>query len=324
MQGRDRFSQFSTRKYSAVASEVVGINDGDFFYTSKMLDSKSLLLTANADTCVIINNNRDTDSSSESDTSQVIDTADTETDTTGGVLLEDLVVWYPLNGDAKDFSGNANHGTVHEAVSVANRFGNPNAAYRFQGTSYIDCGNDSSVQITDAFTISVWIRPDAFNSGNGGIVSKFQHIQLSNERAFSLMVAHSSPCSGNLLSNVPTLTLSSNGTYTAGGGPNCNIVCADTGLQLNNWVHLVAVYEANTGYVSLYMDGEPVAHESTNIVTELHNSAANLAIGYNYDLNDADAHFQGAIDDVRIYDRALNESEITQLYNVLSVSPEIN
>ena len=50
-------------------------------------------------------------------------------------LSDSLIAHYPFDGNALDVSGNANHGTLVGPVAVADRFGNNNAAYLFNGAS---------------------------------------------------------------------------------------------------------------------------------------------------------------------------------------------
>jgi len=49
------------------------------------------------------------------------------------VSTNGLVAYYPFNGNANDFSGNANHGTSYFTTSTSNRFGVPNTALNFNG-----------------------------------------------------------------------------------------------------------------------------------------------------------------------------------------------
>ena len=60
---------------------------------------------------------------------------DEQADSTTPQLGEGLVAYYPFNGDANDKSGNGNDGTVFGAITTADRFGNENAAYEFDGTN---------------------------------------------------------------------------------------------------------------------------------------------------------------------------------------------
>jgi len=58
------------------------------------------------------------------------------------VSTNGLVGWWPFNGNANDESGTGNHGTVNGATLTADRFGNPNKAYSFDGlASYILISN---------------------------------------------------------------------------------------------------------------------------------------------------------------------------------------
>ena len=51
-----------------------------------------------------------------------------------------LAGWWPFSGNANDVSGNGNNGTVNGATLTTDRFGNPNAAYSFDGINdYIRC-----------------------------------------------------------------------------------------------------------------------------------------------------------------------------------------
>ena len=79
-------------------------------------------------------------------------------------LSTGLVARYDFNGNANDLSGYGNHGTVYGATLTADRFGNANSAYRFDGVNdYIDCGSGSSMLFnsSDSFTLSAWIKHSA-------------------------------------------------------------------------------------------------------------------------------------------------------------------
>ena len=63
-------------------------------------------------------------------------------------LSQNLVAYYPFNGNANDESGNGNNGTVYGAQLVTDRFNVANSAYHFNGSTYIDCGSSSSMIIS--------------------------------------------------------------------------------------------------------------------------------------------------------------------------------
>ena len=77
-------------------------------------------------------------------------------------LWQGLVAYYPFNGNANDATGVGNNGTVHNAISVRDRFGAVNSAYRFSITnqSFIQVADPVIPIETNARTVSMWIRCD--------------------------------------------------------------------------------------------------------------------------------------------------------------------
>jgi hypothetical protein len=69
-----------------------------------------------------------------------------------------LIGWWPFNGNANDESGIGNNGVVYGAKLTADRFGNPNSAYSFNGISdFIDVPKYNQ-SIDSEFTISLWVK----------------------------------------------------------------------------------------------------------------------------------------------------------------------
>ena len=75
-----------------------------------------------------------------------------------------LLACYPLNGNAGDSSGNANHGTVYGAIPSTDRFNNSNSCYFFDGVNdFIGLGNIVSVPTQSAITVTMWMYPMQIN-----------------------------------------------------------------------------------------------------------------------------------------------------------------
>ncbi len=68
-----------------------------------------------------------------------------------------LVGWWPFNGNANDESGNGNHGTVNGATLTADRNGNSNSAFGFDGIDDFVMSPGGTTFISDSLTISFWI-----------------------------------------------------------------------------------------------------------------------------------------------------------------------
>ena len=86
-------------------------------------------------------------------------------------LKKGLIAYYPFNVDAKDASGDGNHGTVYGAkLEQDARCGSP--AYVFDGDDdYIDFGNDATLNENfQGLTISTWVRPMRINQEEFGFI----------------------------------------------------------------------------------------------------------------------------------------------------------
>jgi hypothetical protein len=218
-------------------------------------------------------------------------------------LTNGLVAYYPFNGNANDASGNGNNGTIYGGASlVPDRFGNPNSAYYFDGVSgYIDIGNPVGNQPA-ALTESAWVKVNSLSSPPGSpnldaIIAKRQQL-------------------GSLW---PSLGFVSSGPSTGAGaialdGPNYYNVCAGTTLnQTNVWVFICAVM-VNASF-QIYING---SLENTINDSITWNSSDDMTLMYQGAWG---KYCNGALDDVRIYNRALSANEVAQLYAIESTPP---
>lgn len=223
----------------------------------------------------------------------------------GQIPTNGLVAYYPFNGNANDESGNGNNGTVIGANLSNNRFNSTVSSMKFNGTStipdYIDLGISPSLKITGKeITISTWINitGSGFNSGRivlGGRVN--QEYTLVYE-------------SGKILWR-PTLTLTGGGISSFG---HPSAIFSNLTLNFNNWYHVVASYDGN--FSKIYING--IVNNSSVSLTGLDlaidNNTALIGGETNAHSSGGNSSFQGNIDDIRIYSRALNQSEISALY----------
>ncbi|MHC4891189.1 MAG: LamG-like jellyroll fold domain-containing protein, partial [Planctomycetota bacterium] len=203
-----------------------------------------------------------------------------ETDSSG----EDLVAHWKLDGSADDLIG-GNHGTVHG--NPVWTIGQLNGALYFDGDGdYVDCGNDSSLNLANNFSISAW-----FNLHN-------------TEPAIPI-------CKGNVPAwesggAYTILCIPSNGTlaFFVRDSNNTDVGYVATTVPLSEWTHVVATFsDAN---LSVYKDGV-IAGSSDLGTTTVHGNDGPLGIGAQ---GDGSMPFTGIIDDVRIYDRVLTEAEV--------------
>lgn len=197
-----------------------------------------------------------------------------------------LVAAYSFNAGtgavAADSSGAGNNGTLSGATwTTAGRYG---GALTFNGTSNQVTVNDAnSLDLTTGMTLEAWVLPTVAPSGWRSIVTK--------EGATAVLYyLHASSSS----SNRPAT-----GVFVAG---NYRDVYGGTRLSANTWVHLAATYDGINQ--RLYVNGAQVASRAQTgaILT----STNPLRIGS----NSFGEYFQGRIDEVRVYNRALSAIEI--------------
>jgi hypothetical protein len=216
------------------------------------------------------------------------DPADNPLDLTSG-----LVAYYPFDGNASDMSGNGNHGTVNGATLGSDRHGGANKAYEFDGV------NDKIVIATNNWpggnsdrSVSAWfktsspIQSNLFTFGDGN----------RNNTRFSLLLNY--PGAGKI--------------SFVGEGNDHHI---STSSFSNAWMLSVITLSGNKGTV--FLNSENIASFNKVLNTD---GSMPLVIGSN-SLTRNDEFFNGSIDDVRVYDRALSAAEVAALYQLESTSP---
>ena len=200
-----------------------------------------------------------------------------------------LVLYLPMDkivgGKVLDVSGYKNHGTVYGAVIADGIRGQ---ALYFDGVDdYVDCGNDESLNITDEITVSAWVKP--FDSShNMRVVSRSG---TGNNMGYTLLVTPST--------DSVTLWLN-NGTWQE--------LTVENVISTNKWWHIVATYDGNNR--KIYVNGE--VKKTDGGIGTIKGGSSPFNIGRRYETTTE--FYNGLIDEVRIYNRALSEGEIKYNY----------
>jgi len=208
------------------------------------------------------------------------------------------VAWYKGDGNALDSGVNGLNGTWSGTPAYTNGV-NGQAFAINGGSAYVDCGNPAALQITNAITLEVWFRPNGTTAAISTIIGK--GVLAGDQRAYGMTFAASSL--------VPQLRVFPSGTTTGG-----NILSAAGALPVGAWSHVVCTFQPSTR-MAIYTNGVLSAETTTGVPAGIFNSSATAAIGTGLDYGGAGRQPNGQIDDARIYNRALTQSEITQLYN---------
>ena len=221
-------------------------------------------------------------------------------------LNDGLVAYYPFNENANDESGNGNSGTVNGATLAVDRFGNKNSSYKFDGVDdYIVISDGQDLRLANSdFTLSVWIYETERNESFHNAILTKRGIGSKNGWFYSVVGLQST----NL--NITEGKL----FYNVSGGGDANSISSKI-LDLKNYHHVVIIYNYDELTLRMFIDAE-LDSVATNIPSPSSTTSSDLYIGK----DSADAvdgyYFHGIIDDIRIYNRTLTESEILQLFHM--------
>ncbi len=211
-----------------------------------------------------------------------------------------LVGWWPFNGNANDNSGKGNNGAVTGAVLAADRFGNPNTAYLFNGiNSKIEVADAASLRCRK-LTMSVWVNCKDESKGNQII---YKGSMTAGGEAYAITL----DTGGKAFSAAKFGSGCISGVGWLGPG---NASSFDTGT----WVHLVTTFDGDTA--RLYKNG---VLETSKQAIGLIDSCTGGGIRFGFDhlryFASTGDPFNGVIDDIGIWNRALDATEISHLYS---------
>lgn len=211
----------------------------------------------------------------------------------GSTQVGDPIALYSFNGNAQDESGFGNNGIVSGADLTEDRYGNSAAAYEFNGINdNIRVPMDASLNFTDAISVSIWIKP----------------FELYSDRE-SYPISHGNWENRWKISIIPNRKV----RWTIKTTTAIRDLDSEEILSTQNWYHIVGTYDGSQ--FLLYINGALDAQ--TNLSGDIHTTNIDLMIGQvlpdvsNY-------NFHGIIDDIRIYDYAISDTEVTQLYGLAS------
>lgn len=215
-------------------------------------------------------------------------------------ITEGLIAYYPFNGNANDESGNGNHGTVNGAKLAEDRRGEHSKAYKFDGNDYIRVKYSNALNAGNNFTMSVWYTVEGASGNDYGTIignnNRSSGWWLSTER------------SGNTTNKIRW-------EHDTVGGMSKNITFK---YSTKIWHHSVIVY--NNRNASFYLDNKLIAEKK--FTDRPGNSSNDLLIGQQL-AGISGRGWKGKIDDIRIYNRALSESEVKMLHDSEKALPKI-
>jgi len=204
-----------------------------------------------------------------------------------------LIAHYSFNGDAHDMSGNENHGIVYGANLAEGRFNIPNSAYYFDGIDdhIVILDNEIFQLIDNKLTVSIWAKINY--PANKFFIYKGD-TQFNREYHIGLRI-----------DSLASFAINNRG----GWGTDQFGVASKTVLKSENWYHIVGCWDGLSQ--KIYING--ILENTSTPDVEIGDYESDLYIGTfggdieRYAIN-------AIIDDIKIYNSALTENEIIELY----------
>ena len=208
-----------------------------------------------------------------------------------------LVAWWPGEGNANDIVGNNNGILVGGTTFTAGEVGQ---AFHFDGVSgTVSVPSSSELNFgTNDFTVEFWVRFQDLVDQSNGLVSKDSYAGGSAYAGWVINIADGLGGFG-----IETRHL------VAGNGPDTNARWVKSNLSTLTWYHVAAIRQSSI--LSLFVNGVLRASAQELLLTDV-NCATEQTIG---SLNAGHLQqFQGDLDEVSIFNRALSSTEVAAIY----------
>jgi len=225
------------------------------------------------------------------------------------VAFGDLVAYYPFRqgtgvdvtagdsrfGDTTDYSATVN-GPVHKSDSGVHDIQNGanSGAFEFDGTDdTLDLGTVADSD--QSLTVMAWVKPDVIgvnqrvitkNDGRGGFPSGSIVIQINTSNTVELVIQ-------NGASSQPRVT-------------------STTTVSTSQFIHVAGRIDLSSGDMSILINGQPEGSTATGKISPF--SSQGWALAEDVPPGGFSTFFDGTMDDARIYQAALSDSQINQIY----------
>lgn len=210
---------------------------------------------------------------------------------------DDLVSWWPGEGNANDIA-DANNGTLQGGATFAT--GRVGQAFSFDGNGdFVQVPDSANLDITDKITLDAWIKTSGTNDFSG-IVGKIGSIDPDTRKGYLLGVNALSKLRCDMVLDRSSAPCCIQGQGTA---------VSTTSVEGGNWHHVACTYDG--AEVKVYVDGVLEATVAYTNGIGLNNEP--LRIGRD-PFSAPNRDFNGLIDEVEVFNRALTDDEIEAIF----------
>lgn len=245
-----------------------------------------------------------------------------------GSLQNGLLGWYPFCGNTNDISPNGNNGFATGPLSyTADRYNNPNTAIQFTGNGESVRTNIIDRTTTNSFSYVVWVNTPNVVTLPAETVNPSSGFSTDLATSCVIHAVHGYNWNLNDQHTGAGLYISNNGVFVVEHAASIVATPLSWAGSLNGWHSIAVVYDNHLP--KLYVDGNfiknglitPYIVHPSLACDSFYNAGTYpyLTTGFGKGFNPSAVsvpfnNFKGAIDDIKIYNRALTQSEVTELY----------
>jgi len=205
-------------------------------------------------------------------------------------IASGLVAYYPFNGNANDESGNGNNGTIIGPILAPDRFGNVNSAFSFDGVNDYISSTYSKTQGHN-FTINVWAKGQGVMTCSKTETYESYFSYVFNLAPNNLLVYHL-------------------GIYTTESDFGLDVSAYGNLSQNFNMFTIIGYATGENSYKGqLFINGRFVGEKEIAFKVP-----AWQFMEFGRTIVENNGYYNGTIDDIRIYNRAISASEVSELF----------
>src|ERR1041385_1190147 len=216
-----------------------------------------------------------------------------------------LALYLPFDGSLEDSSGNRNDGVSNNAHYTGDPWGNANGAYLFNGKdNYITISNNSTINPRQQLTITFWLRVDSIQSNYMPIIAKGGPLSgyYFNNREYGVWTKQ-------------TFQYWYPQFKSAGDGQGMHELDSDHhSYVVGEWNFFAFVVDRVNHRMLMYADGQ-LTEQTDDSYSSFNVNSYPLMVGWSEENLFEHTPLRGAMDNLRIYKRALSPRQIQELYN---------
>jgi gliding motility-associated-like protein len=230
-----------------------------------------------------------------------------------------LQLHLPFNGNANDASGNGNNAIVNDAILTTDQYGNANSAYLFDGIDdYLAVPHSTSLALGNAISMVAKVNVSSFYTGlcEANIIFQkgitdflpgWYSMRYSCGGYYNGTCGAFSPNYQNFYANVQN----NNALYPFGIAPGQ--LGAPPYIQTNNWYCVITTWDGDS--MKVFVDGALYGKWAHVLTPGINTDSLTIGCIRN---NIFPYWLHGKLDELRIYNRAINQQEIDTLCGILS------